>query len=146
MSWVIGTGVLEQGFAHLGSLRGNGTKWHWLAAFEKVSIPDLQAQKRFSLSSRNVLVHSPSARARGWHKMALFPRILIADLQVQKGFRTSRQTSRYSAVGTDSPSDEYDSFGMRISHCNRYGRLLNRGVTHSLFRGRGGDLAVREAL
>jgi hypothetical protein len=45
MSWVIGSSVSEQGFAHLGSVRENGTKWHWLAAFEKVSIPDLQAQK-----------------------------------------------------------------------------------------------------
>jgi len=35
----------------------------WLATFEKVFIPDLQAQKRFSTLSRNGLVQSPSAMA-----------------------------------------------------------------------------------
>ena len=43
----------------------NGTKWHWLAAFEKVSIPDLQVQKRFRIYWRNGLVHPPQIAAPG---------------------------------------------------------------------------------
>jgi len=60
-AWAIGSGVPERGCAHRGSLRGHGTNWHWLATFEKVFIPDLQAQKRFSTRVRNGLVQSPSA-------------------------------------------------------------------------------------
>jgi hypothetical protein len=88
-------GRARAGCAHRISLRGYGTKWHWLATFEKVFSPDLQAQKRFSNLSQNGLEQSPSARSwaigsgvsqRGfvrplriaalggtkWRKMALF--------------------------------------------------------------------------
>jgi hypothetical protein len=42
----------------------NGTKWHWLATFEKVFIPDLQGPKRFSIRVPNGLEQSPRRRCR----------------------------------------------------------------------------------
>jgi hypothetical protein len=48
----------------VGTNHGVGTKWHWLATFEKVFIPDLQAQKRFRPQDRNGLAQAPSARSR----------------------------------------------------------------------------------
>jgi hypothetical protein len=79
----------------------NGTKWHWLATFPKVSIADLQAQKGFKGPSRNRLVQSPTeavwtirssvsvwgfrpqrtAAQTGtkWHWLATFWKVSIAD-------------------------------------------------------------------
>jgi hypothetical protein len=42
--------------------RTNGTKWHWLATFEKVFISDPQAQQRLRTLSPNGLVQPATAR------------------------------------------------------------------------------------
>jgi hypothetical protein len=52
-----------------------GTKWHWLATFEKVFIPDLQGDKRFGVLFRNGLVQPATAGCAGgtkWQLLATF--------------------------------------------------------------------------
>jgi hypothetical protein len=51
------------GFLASCSFSGHGTKWHWLATFEKVFISDLQVQKRVRSRSGNGLVQA-SRRGR----------------------------------------------------------------------------------
>jgi len=92
------------------SFSENGTNWHWLATFQKVLIPDLQAQKGFKTRVPNGLVQSPSATpwaigsgvpergfahcgslrglAQNGSKWPLFRGSSCTDLQAQKGFKS----------------------------------------------------------
>ena len=75
---MIGLGASERGFAHRGSRRRSGTKWHWLATFEKVFIPDLQAQKRLSARVPNGLVTVPwCAEKLALHQLRVHPNCLM---------------------------------------------------------------------